>query len=204
MSQHLLRDRNRQRLHSDTSRKHLNPAQVRPTLTITEKLGIKTTTSFITGYPDERESDHRATLDMVGELHVRNANLNTSQLHLLTPEPGTALLDTWQESLRLDRHVSGFNFPRFDPIDDRILASNPDIFPNHFHYPTRLDRERHVTASFLWYEMSQFGKALARYILLPFGSSFVISRIRFIVGEPKTDTPAPSRWPNSVGFSEPA
>ena len=155
-----------------TSRKRLDLSLVKPVLEITERLNIKTTTSFITGFPDEELLDHHDNLNMAGALHVRRAGYNTSQLHLLTPEPGTRLIDELQETLLLDDNISGFNFPRFDPEDDLLLAANRDIFPNHFHYPTILEREQHVSATYLWYQISQLGLLISRYLLKYFDDSF--------------------------------
>src|SRR5215470_8262627 len=48
------------------TRKHLDLSLVAPTLAVAEHLGIETTASFITGYPEELEQDQAATLDMLG------------------------------------------------------------------------------------------------------------------------------------------
>ena len=74
--------------------KRLDLDLVRPRLDTCERLGIATTVSFITGYPEEDEEDQNATLDMLGRVLRRPEASCLPQLHVLTPEPGTALFDS--------------------------------------------------------------------------------------------------------------
>nr|WP_246175382.1 radical SAM protein [Paracoccus limosus] len=134
----------------ELTKKRLDIGLILPTLTETERLSIRSTTSFITGYPEEEKEDLDATLDAVGEAHLRAGALNESQLHLLTPEPGTELMVRHSASLHLDAHVSEFNFPRFGPEDDALLRGHPTIFPNHYHFETRIPRARLVFTTDLW------------------------------------------------------
>ena len=155
-----------------TSRKKLDLALVDPTLEVTARLGLKTTTSFITGYPDEEAEDEAATLDMAARLALHGRGLNDSQIHLLTPEPGTQLLAEHGDRLQLDRHVTGFNLPPLDEDDDALLRRLPAVFVNHRYFPTPLARERHVFVAAAWPELSTIGRELLAYALRPYGGRF--------------------------------
>ena len=77
------------------AKKHLDLGIFDPTLDVTQKLGMSATVSFITGYPEETREDQVATLDLMASCFLparRRSPLNV-QLHLLTPEPGTELLN---------------------------------------------------------------------------------------------------------------
>ncbi|CAN5263268.1 radical SAM protein [soil metagenome] len=136
----------------DSSRKRLDLALVEPVLTTTARLGINTTTSFIIGYPEETFADQCATLDMAGRLH--RLPLNRSQIHLLTPEPGTALLDRHGASLRFDGRRCGFNLPRFGEGDGELILAQPALFVTHYHFATQVPRERNVLIAELWQQLA--------------------------------------------------
>ena len=152
----------------EISRKRLDLSLVKPTLELTEQLGIKTITSYITGYPEEREADQEETLDQVGWNHCRREGLNDSQLHLLTPEPGTKLIADYGSRLMLDAHVSGFNFPRIHPEDDTLLEQAPQIFANHYHFPTELPRRRLIFLTSAWMVLHEVGRTTLHYLLRAF------------------------------------
>ena len=124
--------------------KRLDLALVEPVLDVTSRLGMASTTSFITGFPEEELVDQEETLDLLGRLHHRADDLNLGQLYLLTPEPGTYLIQRYGSELRLDEHTSGFNFPRIDAEDGVLLAEHAELFPNHYYFPSKLSRERHI------------------------------------------------------------
>jgi len=152
----------------EISRKGLDVRLVKPTLELTEQLGIRTITSYITGYPEEREADQEETLDQVGWHHCRREGLNDSQLHLLTPEPGTKLIADYGCRLLLDAHVSGFNFPRIQPEDDKLLEQAPAIFANHYHFPTELPRRRLIFMTTAWIALHEVGRTTLQYLLRAF------------------------------------
>ena len=135
-----------------SSRKRLDLSLVDLTLDVTGQLGIETTTSFIIGYPDETEVDRAATLNMAGNLHRRPKN--TSQIHLLTPEPGTAMLEQYRPKLRFDERRSGFNLPRFADTDDALIAADPELFVTHYYYDGLVPHSRNIFDAALWTEIS--------------------------------------------------
>lgn len=158
------------------SRKRLDLSLVEPTLDVTARLGMRTTTSFITGYPEEERDDQAATLDLAARYACRPDGTTTSQLHLLTPEPGTQLMAQYGDRLRYDGYVSDFNFPQLDPGDDALIACHPLVFGNHHYFPSVLPRHRHVFVSSAWLALHAVGPAVLGYTLRAFGgrlSSFV-------------------------------
>jgi radical SAM superfamily enzyme YgiQ (UPF0313 family) len=101
-----------------------------------ERAGIDVTTSFITGFPRETLSDLEATLDCLDLCHRISPTTTCLQLHLLTPEPGTALYEENKNQLLYDGHISDFNFPTLAADESTMLRGNPDIFMNHHFYET--------------------------------------------------------------------
>lgn len=147
------------------SQKRLDLALVDPMLDESTRLGMKTTASFITGYPEEELDDQAATLDFAARLACRRGTLTDSQIHLLTPEPGTQLMARYGDGLRYDGHVSDFNFPHLDPRDDELIARDPAIFANHHYFPSVLPRERHVFVSSAWVALFDLGRPVLGYAL---------------------------------------
>jgi radical SAM superfamily enzyme YgiQ (UPF0313 family) len=128
------------------SAKRLELAIVEPTLDICQRLGIKATASFITGYPEETADDQAATLDLLGRCFQRPQSACLPQLHLLTPEPGTGLFAEYGTELRLDGHATRFNSWLLDPADATEIEAAPDVFATYYHYPAVLDRGLHLFA----------------------------------------------------------
>jgi radical SAM superfamily enzyme YgiQ (UPF0313 family) len=136
-----------------------------PTLTITRGLGIDTTISFITGYPQEEQFDQDDTLDLISSCFSSYCNGLTIQLHLLTPEPGTKLIHEFAGALQYDGHISDFNFPTLESDDSEIMERNPDIFMNHHYYRSVLPRRRHVLVTSIYPVLYKLGFPLLRHLL---------------------------------------
>jgi radical SAM superfamily enzyme YgiQ (UPF0313 family) len=145
------------------SGKHLDLTLVKPVLRKAESLGIATVASFITGYPEEIEADQDATLDLAGEC-VQMPNV-TTQLHLLTPEPGTPLIAQYRDQLEYDGHISDFNFPTLEPDDSRIMHQSPTVFMNHHYYRSATPRSRHVLVTSLFAVSQDLGVWFLRHLL---------------------------------------
>lgn len=150
------------------SRKRLDIGLVEPTLGRVRELGMKATASLITGYPEEEADDQAATLDFAGRLHMPPHTDVNVQLHLLTPEPGTALMEQYGGRLQFDGHISDFNLPMLEEDDATLLARNPDLFGNHHFFPTVLPRERHVFVTSAWSALRGLGRDALRYLLMPY------------------------------------
>jgi radical SAM superfamily enzyme YgiQ (UPF0313 family) len=138
---------------------------VRPTLDVSERLGLFSTVSLITGYPQEEQIDQEATLDLVGECFYRNPAKVRVQLHLLTPEPGTRLMQEFGSSLQYDGHITDFNFPTLEADDASIMAENPDVFMNHHYFPTVMARSRHVFVTTMFTTLHELGFPVLRHML---------------------------------------
>ena len=146
-------------------RKDLDLDLVEPTLEVTERLGIKTVTSFIIGYPEEQLDDYRDTLSLALDLHCRPAGLNTSQLHVLTPEPGTELMSRFGRELVFDPEPTGFNLPILTDEDRTLLERHPRLFGNYYCFPTRVPRATSRISSKLFEAFSELSRDQVRYIV---------------------------------------
>lgn len=147
------------------SKKRLNLDLFDPILSKTQNLGMSATVSFITGYPEEMWDDQVATLDLIGSCFDRNKSPLNIQLHLLTPEPGTELLENNRDAIAYDGHISDFNFPALEPDDSNIIENHPDVFINHHFFPSILSRRRHIFVTTLYQELYSLGLPVLGYIL---------------------------------------
>jgi radical SAM superfamily enzyme YgiQ (UPF0313 family) len=136
-----------------------------PTLQDTDRLGMAATASFITGYPEEELEDQEQTLDLISSCLYESFESLTLQLHLLTPEPGTRLIEEYGGMLAYDGHVSDFNFPTLEADDSAIMHRNPDVFMNHHYYPGRLPRRRHVLVTSVHHALYRLGFPVLRHLL---------------------------------------
>jgi len=118
--------------------KNLKLESVYEAVDLCADLGIGMTTSFITGFPEEREEDVEATLRMILELSPK---ASTVQLHLYSPTPGTPLNDKFSDRLVYTGYISDFGFATaLDGEDERMVVAHPDIFTNYFQVrPLHLD-----------------------------------------------------------------
>jgi radical SAM superfamily enzyme YgiQ (UPF0313 family) len=146
-------------------KKRLDVNLLIPTLTHAKMLGIDVTTSFITGFPEETVSDLEATLECLDRCHRISPTTTRLQLHLLTPEPGTALYEEKRNHLLYDGHITDFNFPVLDADESALLQGNPDIFMNHHFYATKLPRKTFVGITSIFPYLVALGGALLRAVL---------------------------------------
>jgi len=145
--------------------KHLDLNLVEPILDVTERLGMRTIVSFIAGYPEENQADQDASLDMLGGCFKRNRESFTTQLHMLTPEPGTRLYEQYGDRMEYDAYITDFNATRLEDDDEAVILANRDVFLTYFFYPTTLPRERHVFAVDAYRILRKAGHAILRYAL---------------------------------------
>lgn len=146
-------------------KKRLDISLLTPTLTSAKELGINVTTSFITAFPDETFSDLEATLDCLDRCHRISPTTTALQLHLLTPEPGTALYDEHRNRMLYDGHISDFNFPTLAGDEAELLSGNPDIFMNHHFYETKLPRKTFIGVTGIFAHLNALGGPLLRVVL---------------------------------------
>lgn len=150
------------------SKKHLDLGLFDPMLNCTQRLGMSATVSFITGYPEETREDQNATLDLMGACFDREASPLNVQLHLLTPEPGTELLNEYRDRIAYDGHISDFNFPALEKDDGEVMERNADVFVNHHYFPSVLPRKRHVFVTTAYPMLYGLGFPVLRYVLQRF------------------------------------
>lgn len=136
-----------------------------PTLEATREVGIEATTSFITGYPQETQADQDDTLDLIGAEWVRQPENVVIQLHLLTPEPGTRLLEEYRDDLDWDGHVSDFNLPALESGDAAAMAADPEVFVNHHYYRSSVPRARNVMVTGIHPLLYRLGTPVQRHLL---------------------------------------
>lgn len=136
------------------------------TLRETMELGMAATVSFITGYPQEVEEDVAGTLDMIASVYfLPHKKLPQTQLHLLTPEPGTALMNSFREQMDFDNYVTDFNFPTLDEQDQTIMQQHPGIFMNHHYYRAALPRSYHICTTSLYTVLQPLERTIICYLL---------------------------------------
>ncbi len=124
--------------------KNLNLDLYHPRVITSLGLGIQTTASFITGYPDETRADQDETLAMIDDSIARYGRELDVQLHMLTPEPGTALHVRFAETLAYDGHVTDFIFPAIEQEDRALAASDPKNFVCHYYYDSGIARSENI------------------------------------------------------------
>ncbi len=126
------------------SEKRLKLDGVEPILNIAESLGIESTVSFITGYPEEEREDQDATLDMLGRCFRRSEAWCLPQLHVLLPEPGTPMFAQHARSLSYDGYVTPFNARLLKEDDLDQILKYPALYATYYYYPAIMPREQYT------------------------------------------------------------
>jgi radical SAM superfamily enzyme YgiQ (UPF0313 family) len=124
-------------------KKRLDLAETRRTLRLVHDAGIAFTASFITGFPEETETDQDETLDMIGELLALSPDRVKLQLHVLSPEPGSALADRAGYRVTFD----GIGPEADELLDDELIRDHPEIFSVFHHFESVVPRWRSLLAS---------------------------------------------------------
>ena len=130
---------------------------------------MSATVSFITGYPEETGEDQAATLDLMASCFHRPQTPLNVQLHLLTPEPGTELLEQNREKIAYDGHISDFNFPALEPDDTAVTEASPQVFINGHYFPSVLPRGRHIFVTEIYQVLYSLGFPLLNYLTRQLG-----------------------------------
>ncbi|HSA59488.1 MAG TPA: radical SAM protein [bacterium] len=119
-------------------RKHLNLDQFRDHLKIAVSLGLKCTTSFVIGFPEESPEDLEATINL--GLWSKLAGANVTSFHALSPLSGTAIYEQNASGLVFDpRKMTDFALQPFVGSETtRLIASSPELFSSFHSVPTPL------------------------------------------------------------------
>lgn len=144
------------------AKKRLNLALVEPTLAVAEELGIETTASFITGYPEELEQDQADTLDLLGRCFRPSC---LPQLHMLAPEPGTPMFEEFGDKLEYDGYAGPYNAFLVGADDERLVNEHRDIFSTYHYYPAELPRAHYIFAVEAIDVLRRVGPVVLRYML---------------------------------------
>ena len=141
--------------------KHLDPRRAVEIIDAAERLGIGTTVSLITGFPEETQEDLRQTVCM----HSARCPRSDPQLNLLAPLAETPLHWKYKNQLTLETLCSDVSHQgeQQNEKDLALIREYPEIFPNFYLLPTpSLDRN-------LLLELREFalmGVELFRWLLV--------------------------------------
>jgi radical SAM superfamily enzyme YgiQ (UPF0313 family) len=114
--------------------KNLLVQRVRSVIKETRSTGIRATTSFICGFPQERPEDLSATLALAVDMIY--LGVDQVQLHLLAPLPGSELIRTFGNTLRYDGQWSDVSCGRLSQDEQELVLSWPNIFPSFYYFET--------------------------------------------------------------------
>jgi radical SAM superfamily enzyme YgiQ (UPF0313 family) len=122
--------------------KHLDPQRAEEIIDIAEKLGLCTTISLITGFPEEGWEDVRETLRIF--MHSARCPHSGPQLNILAPLAGTPIYSLYKQQLVLEELCSDMSHQGLsqNEADLNLIRENLGIFPNFYLLPMpHLDRE---------------------------------------------------------------
>jgi radical SAM superfamily enzyme YgiQ (UPF0313 family) len=146
--------------------KRLDLDLVHPILGAAHELGIETTASFITGYPEELQQDQADTLDMAGRCFHPACLV---QLHMLAPEPGTPMFERLGTQIRYDGYGGRYNAELLTADDERMVLAHPDIFQTYYYYPGELPRAAYIFAVEALDLIRRAGPLVVNYVLRAYG-----------------------------------
>ena len=115
--------------------KHLDPQRAEEIIDIAEKLGLRTTISLITGFPEERWEDVGETLRIF--MHSARCPHSNPQLNILAPLAGTPIYSLYKAQLVLEELCSDMSHQGLsqNEADLNLIRKNLEIFPNFYLLP---------------------------------------------------------------------
>lgn len=119
----------------DVIKKWLKLESVREIVRATQEHGVRATTSFIIGFPEEQLDDLEHTLEMFCAYKLQER----AQLHLLALYPGIKLIEG-TDNLRFDEHLPDGALNLHSNEDLQWVKEHPDVFLNYYYADTRIDR----------------------------------------------------------------
>ena len=117
-------------------KKWLKLESVRQIIGAAQEHGIRATTSFILGFPEEQLDDLEHTLEMFCIYKFQER----AQLHLLALYPGIKLING-TESLHFDEHLPDGALNLHSSEDLKWVRDHPDVFLNYYYAETQIDRD---------------------------------------------------------------
>jgi len=122
--------------------------------------GIRTTTSFIAGFPEEERIDISASLTAAFEMTARGAKAQMSLLSLL---PQTPLFERHRGQLSFDRKCSDFSGATLNQKERVLIAAYPDLFSSFYYLPVEsVARDTLVALSALVNHLPDFRYTIER------------------------------------------
>ena len=124
--------------------KHLNLKSCYDVVEYCISKGIQVTTSFIYGFPEEKEEDLSKTLKMAVEFQNFGCNVLTNLCHIMN---GTELFARFNDTLEINRNTAYNNcIVGFNELYD-MIAENKQMFANFCDFPTPLrDEMKYIDA----------------------------------------------------------
>jgi radical SAM superfamily enzyme YgiQ (UPF0313 family) len=121
--------------------KHLDITKAKELIDVAEQLGIGTTVSLITGFPEETREDLQQTVVML--MHSARCPHSDPKLNLLAPLPETPLYSKYKNELTRETLCSDVSHQgdTQNEKDVELIQEYPEIFPSFYLLPTpHLDR----------------------------------------------------------------
>jgi len=121
--------------------KNLDPQRARDVIDHTERLGMHSTVSLITGFPEETWEDLRQTVRIY--MHSARCPHSSPQLNILAPLAETPIHSKHKKTIVLDELCSDMSHQgrSQNEADLKLIRDYPDIFPNFYLLPVpHLDR----------------------------------------------------------------
>jgi radical SAM superfamily enzyme YgiQ (UPF0313 family) len=115
--------------------KHLDPQRAEEIIDITEKLGINSIVSLITGFPEETWNDVRETLRIF--MHSARCPKSGPQLNILAPLAATPIYSAHKEQMVLEELCSDMSHQGLtqNEADLELIRNHQEIFPNFYLLP---------------------------------------------------------------------
>jgi radical SAM superfamily enzyme YgiQ (UPF0313 family) len=153
--------------------KDLDPDRAKAVVEIAERVGIETTVSLITGFPEENPDDLRETVGMY--MHSLRHAASSPQVNLLAPLASTPIFTKYKDQMVLEEFGSEMSHQgRMHNGEDRqLIRKFPEIFPNFYLLPTP-DLDRNYCLELR--EFFRVGKVRMRWLLVALhqcGSGFL-------------------------------
>ena len=143
--------------------KHLDTQRAHAILDATERFGISTTVSLISGFPEETWEDIGKSMGFF--MHSARCPRSHPQLNLLAPLAETPVSTKYKNELILEELCSSVSHQgrSQDRADVEMIIAYPEIFPNFYVVPTpHLERDR----LFELREFTLMGLARLRWVLV--------------------------------------
>ena len=145
----------------ETIQKRLVPDKAVSTILEVCRRGVACTASFITGFPEETVQDQEDTLDMIGQLVLHAPHRVRAQLHVLSPEPGSALATAQGDRI----HFDGIDPDIVDVSNPAMIRAAPKVFSVFHHFEAIVPRWRVLLASaFVTNLMNKLGYPLVAHV----------------------------------------